>query len=80
MKVPDSKEGERVVPRSGVAAIRFTDPVTLTERLSKSGGSLVVHVPKEIVELLQLDGGSIVEVRMRKVVAVPIQPSEFERA
>ena len=78
--VPDSIDGQRKSPRSGVGSIRFSDTVTITERVSKSGGSLVVHVPKEIVELLHLDNTSIVEVSLRKVVSVPIQPSEFERA
>lgn len=71
---------QRVAPRTGVATVRFTEPIVLTEQLSKSGGSLVVTIPKHIVSLLQLDNTSALELSVRKVVAIPIQPSEFEAA
>ena len=75
--VTDSNVREPSTLRKGVAALQFTEPLTITRRLSKSGGSLGLLIPKEIVETLQLDSSSLVEIKLRKVVSVPIQPSKL---
>lgn len=61
-----------------VPSLGFTDWLTATARIAKSGGSLVVAIPKPVADLLQLEARSFVEIKIRKVVAPPIQPSRFE--
>jgi hypothetical protein len=77
--VTSSTHQERAVASSFVGAIRYSEPVTTLKRVTKSGGSLVVVLPKELVNLLQLEHGSTVELRLRKVASSKLQPSTFER-
>lgn len=63
--------------KAEVGTIQFSESLTLTKRLSKSGGSVCLQIPKEIVETLGLDSHSLVEIKIRKVVGVRIQPSGY---
>lgn len=75
--MPDKERRTEAGPRGEVGAIQFSESLTLTKRLSKSGGSVCLQIPKEIVETLGLDSRSLVEIKIRKVVGVRIQPSSY---
>lgn len=63
----------------GHQPLKFENAVTTTLPVVRSGGSLVVVVPKHLVGLLGLEPGAVLELILRKVVTPRIQPSEFER-
>ena len=69
---------EAKVTNQAVPGLQFTDWLTATERVAKSGGSLVVAIPKPIADLLQLETRNVVEIKIRKVGAPAIKPSRFE--
>jgi hypothetical protein len=64
----------------GHLPLKFSDAVTTTLPIAKSGGSLIVVVPKHLVDLLGLERGAVLELTLRRVTAARIQPSEFELA
>lgn len=67
-----------MAPHGRAVSFHFTEPITITKKVSRSGGSLCVQVSKDLVEALQLDSSSLLEVTIRKVVNVAIQPSKFD--
>ena len=74
-----AEKGQRqAIPQSTEAAsIQFSESLTITKRLSKSGGSICLQIPKEVVEILGLDSHSLVEIKIRRVAGVRIKPAEF---
>ena len=42
-------------------------PITYTRKVAKSGNSFLIHVPKDIVDLLGIHENTLVEVTLRIV-------------
>ena len=42
-------------------------PITYTRKVAKSGKSFLIRIPKDIVNLLEIDGNTVVEVTLRIV-------------
>lgn len=40
-------------------------PITYTRKVAKSGNSFLVRIPKDIVDLLEIDENTVVEVTLR---------------
>jgi hypothetical protein len=55
--------------------IRKSESVAITKKLCRSGGTLALSIPKDVIELLSLDPQSVVEVSLRKVIRVPMEVS-----
>lgn len=41
--------------------------VTITKNLTKSGDSVILIIPKDIVDALQLNSGTLVEIKLKKL-------------
>lgn len=56
-------------------SISRSDPVTVTKKVVKSGRGLALSIPRDVIDLLTLDSGSVLEVT---IVRLEPSPSKVE--
>ncbi len=59
--------------------IEKSGEITFIKRLSKSGNSIVLSVPKDIVDFLSLDGRTMVEITLKRLSRTPAVVEEVVR-